>query len=326
MSGVKIYRSTDASAPVLTGEAGKFIALLDACLVNGYGTKAAAGWTKQYAGSNTASYKQGNVIVGTPPIQYYLDVDDSGPGAGGARDGRVRGYELMTSVGVGTNAFPATGTNICVRKSGTLDTTARAWKIFADETTVMIFVNAAADGIWRSFYFGEIYSYVTGDSYKNVIIGNSENNTSGQTVGGMNNFASAGPGGSLATAHYVARTYAGLNIGSQGLKFAWHNMNGQTGSGRSTYTWTMPDPRTGAFVIIPVIMCSGSATTAPHGEARGYFFTPHPSTGYADGDTFTGTGVYAGRTFEVVKSTDSGGAFTDIALVVETSATWARSN
>jgi hypothetical protein len=42
---VRIYRSTDGSAPVLTGQAGKLTDLLDAILVNGYGSKTAAGWT-----------------------------------------------------------------------------------------------------------------------------------------------------------------------------------------------------------------------------------------------------------------------------------------
>ena len=42
MTAPTIYRSTDASAPVLTGEVGKLVDLLDACLVNGYGAKSAA--------------------------------------------------------------------------------------------------------------------------------------------------------------------------------------------------------------------------------------------------------------------------------------------
>ncbi|WP_297486902.1 MULTISPECIES: hypothetical protein [Pseudomonadota] len=36
---VTIYSSKDASAPALTGIAGSLVAVLDACLVNGYGTK-----------------------------------------------------------------------------------------------------------------------------------------------------------------------------------------------------------------------------------------------------------------------------------------------
>ena len=43
-----IYRSTDASPPVLNGTAGSLRALLLACLVDGYGAKAAAGWAETF--------------------------------------------------------------------------------------------------------------------------------------------------------------------------------------------------------------------------------------------------------------------------------------
>lgn len=39
MGNVKIFRSTDYGAPILYGNASYMIGLLDACLVNGYGTQ-----------------------------------------------------------------------------------------------------------------------------------------------------------------------------------------------------------------------------------------------------------------------------------------------
>lgn len=74
---VTAYFSTDASAPTLTGTTGSLVALLDAILVNGYGAKAAAGWSIAYTGTSKRDYKQGTGSNG-----YYLDVDDSGPGGG----------------------------------------------------------------------------------------------------------------------------------------------------------------------------------------------------------------------------------------------------
>lgn len=47
---VRVFRSTDASAPALSGRPGSFVSLLDACLVDGYTGKPAAGWTKPYTG------------------------------------------------------------------------------------------------------------------------------------------------------------------------------------------------------------------------------------------------------------------------------------
>ena len=49
---VRVYRWDDASAPVLTGEVGKLAALLKACLVTGYGSKTAAGWSNPYSATN----------------------------------------------------------------------------------------------------------------------------------------------------------------------------------------------------------------------------------------------------------------------------------
>ena len=39
MSNVKFFRSSDYGAPQLYGNAGYLIGVLDACLVNGYGTQ-----------------------------------------------------------------------------------------------------------------------------------------------------------------------------------------------------------------------------------------------------------------------------------------------
>ncbi|MGE3907973.1 MAG: hypothetical protein AB7K36_01385, partial [Chloroflexota bacterium] len=57
MTTTRIYRSTDSGAPVLTGQAGSLLNLLDKCLVDGYGSKAAAGWSRPYTGTNKTAYR-----------------------------------------------------------------------------------------------------------------------------------------------------------------------------------------------------------------------------------------------------------------------------
>jgi hypothetical protein len=42
------------------------------------------------------------------------------------------------------------------------------------------------------------------------------------------------------------------------------------------------------------------------GRIRGFYHILHAAGGFADGDTFTGTGDYAGRTFIVVKGANGG--------------------
>lgn len=52
---VTVYRSDDAGAPLLDGRPSSFIAVLKACLVDGYGAKPALGWTVPF--EDTATQK-----------------------------------------------------------------------------------------------------------------------------------------------------------------------------------------------------------------------------------------------------------------------------
>ena len=65
---VTLYSYTDVGAPSLAGNVlGGLPPILDACLVNGYGSKAAAGWAIAYTGTNVRTYRpaSGN--------RYYLN-------------------------------------------------------------------------------------------------------------------------------------------------------------------------------------------------------------------------------------------------------------
>lgn len=50
MGAPTIYRNTDTSAPALTSvnDSASLTKLLEACLVDGYGSKSAAGWTLEF--------------------------------------------------------------------------------------------------------------------------------------------------------------------------------------------------------------------------------------------------------------------------------------
>ena len=52
-----IFKSTDSGAPVLDGQAGSLVTLLDACLVTGYGSKTALGWAKAFTASSRGVYR-----------------------------------------------------------------------------------------------------------------------------------------------------------------------------------------------------------------------------------------------------------------------------
>src|SRR5438309_11659795 len=85
---VRVYKSTDASAPALTGQVGSLTALLDAILVNGYGTKTAAGWTIGFTTTKKLAYLH-NLTGANNACGTYLCVDDPVLGAAARRVARV---------------------------------------------------------------------------------------------------------------------------------------------------------------------------------------------------------------------------------------------
>lgn len=96
---VRVYKSTDAGAPTIGRTAGALITLLDACLVNGYGSQSAAGWTKPFSGTNQAVFQQGAGSTGR-----YLYVNDSISVDYAA----LAGACVVTSMSVINDQFPTT--------------------------------------------------------------------------------------------------------------------------------------------------------------------------------------------------------------------------
>lgn len=221
---VTVYKSTDAGAPVLTGQVGSLVALFDACLVNGYGAKAAAGWTKPFAAANKGAYKQ-NVTGSNNPTGMYVYVDDSGPGAGVAREARVCGFETMTAITpTGTGQFPTAAQSLIgagylvIRKSITADAVARPWTLVATGQTFYLFVESGDQTIplgTTTFSFGDFRSYKNGDQYAVMIIGRAIEN-SGGPVGDPMHAMQLSNGATMQVlnttmyGHYIARHWTGV--------------------------------------------------------------------------------------------------------------------
>lgn len=322
---VQLFKSTDASAPVLTGQNGSLVALLDACLVNGYGSKSAAGWTKSYSATNKGAYKQ--AASGNNPTGLFLYVDDTGPGSGAGREARVCGFETMSAITpVGTGQFPnntqsAIGAGyLAIRKSNTNDATARKWYIVADQWTFYLFVepgdNIAPNLTGVGFMFGDFESYKSGDAYAVMIIGRTNENTGdsrhdhisivpGNASYGYNNNM---PG------HFMARHWNQANASVRGGKFfdssrtmgstTWPGDNATqqneaycapgfcNDSQRAPY----PNPVDGAMWMAPFYVNQNGI--------RGYLkglWAPQHQWPLNPGDTFTvGAGELAGKSFVAV--------------------------
>jgi hypothetical protein len=223
---VRIYRSSDASAPVLTGQVGKLTDLLDACLVNGYGAKTAAGWTIAFTTTNKRAYQQ-NTTGSNNPTGMCLYVDDTGPGAGAAKEARVCGFETMSAITpTGTGQFPTSAQSaigvgtLVVRKSNTADATARPWTLIANGQTIYLFIESG-DNVnpalgTTTFVFGDFKPYKTGDVYAVCIIGRTAENTASSSNDPLHAFGM--PPGSTVNytltntmyGHFIARHWTGV--------------------------------------------------------------------------------------------------------------------
>ena len=317
---VNVYTSTDASAPnVLAGTIGTLITVLDACLVNGYGSKPAAGWTKAFSGTNKAAYKQG---AGGGGLQFYLRVDDSLL----AVQATAVGYETMSDVDTGTGPFPTSGqltAGTYFPKSVSADTVVRPWMVVATNRAFYLYVHFDATDITASTsyklmaFFGDITSYKSGDQYNCMILGNYTSATA------TNNFANTSA--NLATqlnGHYLARSYTQTGASIPVAKIIDYMRNGvseRIGAGGSAAV-PYPDPMTGGMLLAPVYVTEGITGVATvRGVMPGLWAPLHnlPGNHY---DTFSGSGVFAGQTFTLLDSTNGGNARLRVAL--ETSDTW----
>lgn len=319
---VTVYRSTDASAPVLSGTVDSLALLLRAVLVDGYGAKAAAGWTESFDGVNKKSFKQGGGNL------FHLRVDDSGPGLGGAREARVRGFETMSDVDTGTGSFPTTAQatdGLFIRKSATADATARPWKVIADNRTLMLFtLTGDAANVHSGFYFGDFFSLLAGDGFRTAIVGRVAENSAAMTTAAERfvRFVATHNSTVMFVAladHFYARGYTGTGGSVNLSKYGDPAFFVGSDSGFYIGSLAYPNPTDGGLYISRFKL--HDPTTAPvnhlRGSLRGVWAVAHAISNFVDGDTFTGTGALAGRTFEVVKEV-GGGAL----VAIETSNTW----
>lgn len=313
---VTVYRSTDAGAPnVLAGTIGTLITVLDACLVNGYGAKAGAGWTKPFSGTNLAAYKQGS------GCGFYLRVDDSAL----AVQAKAVGYETMFDVNTGTNAFPTSGqlsTGVYFPKSSTADAVVRPWVVVATSKAFYLYVhydetNITASSTYKLIaFFGDFTSYKSGDAYNCAIVGSNAVNAS------VNNFGLTASALNVSlNGHYVARSYTQVGGSINAGKVIDSARNGATyrigNAGAST---PYPSPITGGIDMCPVVVTEGaSGQIVARGEMPGLYAPLHtlPANHY---DTFSGSGELTGKTFQLFDCHEGSGIRCRAAL--EISDTW----
>lgn len=296
---VRIYRSDDASAPVLNGTAGSLITVLDACLVNGYGSKTAAGWTKPYSGTNLAVYRMST--IGSSGC--YMRVDDSATLATG-RDARVVGYKTMSDVNTGTSKFPTdsqSNNGAWLKKSSSADSITRPWTIIADER-LFYFFTYANQTIWGTssnadgnFCFGDIISNRGTDGNECILVGQTGASTGNADQSQLGQLSTSYTNGAQI---FLAKDFTGLAT-SQKASFvtrAPYLLSLSTAVGYAQTVNAYPDLVTGGISLFEIEILENNYF-GYRGIMPGYYY-PNGGTLVGNvGDTFPGTDNLSGKNF-----------------------------
>jgi hypothetical protein len=348
---VTVYRSSDASAPVLTGVAGSLLAVLDGCLVNGYGSQTAAGWTKPFSNSGNVGCYQNSAVSGTG---FCINVNDNGPGAGGGLEARVTGFKTMSALNTGTGQFPTSAQlaigigALVIRKSTAASSTARNWTLIADNTVFYFFAETGDNTspfTTYPFLFGDIFSYKTNDVNRCIMIGRNIENSNSTTQDPLSALFAASTSFLAQTmfGHYMAGNYTGVggsiivgkhidhakmgqfgaNVSTSGTTGISGNSNVAIGAANSSATGSFPYPNgpDGGLYLSPIWVHH-------NGWVRGYLkglWAPCHDRPLNHNDTFSGTNNMSGKSF-VVQSIPapllSGPILFAGQVHIETSSTW----
>jgi hypothetical protein len=332
---VRLYRFDDVGAPVLTGQVGTLVALLDAVLVDGYGSQPAAGWSIAQTTTNKRGYKQG--AGGNHPSGIHFYVDDTGPGIGGAREARCCGFETMSAITpVGTGQFPNSTQSpigsgfLVIRKSNTNDSTPRRWFIVADAHTFYISIEHGDGGegpvLGNMTAFGDFDSFKPGDAYAQILIGRTGENTADgryEAFGGVFRGNDAHTVNDNIAGHFFSRHWNQLAVAVRGGKYTpalsimagdrgtafWVGNNTQLGGNQDAgpgmgyrsqdaANFPFPNPVDGSLWMGPLWLIQNGIRGALKGVyAPAHVYPLNP------GDTFTvASGNLSGKSFIALHS------------------------
>lgn len=247
--------------------------------------------------------------------QFWLSVYDNGTTLA-----RARGYETLTASPLtstlpdadGTNPFPTNAqvsAGMYIDKSGTANSTARAWVLISDRKTLHLIINHAATTQRVVFSFGQLASYKsTLDSYPTYIAGQAG------SLGYQTTLLVVGAAHTTTAGLYFARAYGGTAGAVGGSKIAPYSAtNGGTQPG-ATASYTYPAPISGGLLMQRMIcMESSSITLDPRGHWPGFWFPWHQRP-LTPGDTFSGAvgSTIEGRSFLVVAGAGDGQIFLEL--------------
>lgn len=282
------------------------------------------GWGSPFQGTNGRTYRSEL----TSGVQHYYNVNDNGPGAGGAREARLYGAEVMSAFDTVTSGrFPTVvqfANGQFIRKSNTADATARAWRVLMDEKTVYLFIlSADVANDYMNHGWGEFFSLVSGDLYRSFVSARRAENSAlinSSTESLAVRLIAANSGATSSQGTYVARQYVGsggalLVALTPGIPFCFVS-SAMLGN---VPTFNGPD---GGIILAPVYL---NEATHIRGRLRGLLDQAHAAAAWIDKDFFQGTGLLSARAYSIVKTilaNDQNGNASGALAVIETSDTW----
>ena len=251
------------------------------------------GWGRPFAGSATLQVYRSADVTGT---RLHLRVDDTG-----TTNGRVVGYETMSTDSVGAGPFPTAD----LRSGGlylpkcAAGLTNRPWMVVGDGRLFYLWVQYRNESSGQQFVasFGDFTSKKSPDPFGCILTGGSGDFTS--STGGLSSCWSLSSTGAVNA--YLARGVSGLGVAVGAAHPALHPRGSQTlySGEASTAHIAFPNPADNSVYLVPFTLHEVASPTCYRGDAPGVFFLPHnvgPGV-FALRERITGVTGYDGRTF-----------------------------
>lgn len=289
---VKLYRSLDVGAPELSDStAGSLITILRACLVDGYGSRTAAGWTMPFSDlpNNKAAFQS----VSGDSVQ----IDDNND----YRWASALGFKTMSALDVGTEQYPdndqiGAGNEYRIFKRYNTAVTSSNWAMIVSDNW-FYFVNNDADTTRNypaGFFFGQ-YDCLNPSFTENYIL------TGYVTT--ENNVTTSYSYRSLYVEQYwYARRNYQSALKPEKIQLDWW-----------TNTWVNPNPFTGSLELEKVILRSELSPHVRYGCLPNHLrLLGATDLGYRGGELFDIAGVkyiilaYSDSAFAVKYDVDVG--------------------
>lgn len=315
-----IFSSSMDGAPVLNGDTGSLVNVLNKILVYGFGTTLSAGWSLPYTSSNGS----GSCYKMPGGTGFYLSVQDDNLIYWYPWEPRCRAFERATSWNSGSGQFPLSGVQglnnlgyLQVRKANplALPFTTKQWVAFVDSSTLYFFwISGLSAGAWdQCIVFGDIYSYKgSNDLYRCLHLSREV-----EAISNTCNLSVWSYPDSSIPAHYMARSWAGggqsIAVGKVGGRNLHANITYMDGNVQ------YPNGPDNSIVLSPIWITEPTGKSI-RGHMRGLYHVCHNYLNFAYGDTFEGSGSLAGKTFMIVGPWYCNGTIW-ITLAVETSNT-----